>query len=61
MSAITIERPIENRAIEPAGFGRALRSEWIKLTSIRSTWWTLAALVVLGAGLTTLLCFGNAE
>ncbi len=44
-----------------AGFGAVLRSETIKLTSVRSTWWTLAALVVLGAGLTTALCWGNAE
>lgn len=50
-----------DRQIKPVGFGHAVRSEWIKLTSIRSTWWTLAALVVLGAGLTTLLCWGNAD
>jgi len=43
------------------GFGAALRSEWIKLSSVRSTWWTLTAMVVLGAGLTTLICWGNAE
>lgn len=47
--------------IEPAGFGHALRAEWIKLWSVRSTWWTIAALVIIGAGLTTLLCWGNAE
>jgi len=56
MSALTLERPIE-----AVGFGHAVRSEWIKLTTVRSTWWTLAALVVMGAGLTTLLCFGNAD
>lgn len=44
-----------------ATFVDLLRSERIKLTSVRSTWWTLAALVVLGAGLTTALCWGNAE
>lgn len=44
-----------------AGFGAVLRSEAIKLTSVRSTWWTVVALVVLGAGLTTALCWGNAE
>jgi ABC-2 type transport system permease protein len=47
--------------VEQAGFGRTLRSEWIKLWTIRSTWWTMLALVVLGAGLTTLICWGNAE
>lgn len=40
---------------------RLLKAEWIKLTSLRSTWWTLGALVVLGAGLTTLVCGLNAD
>ena len=37
-----------------------LRAEWIKLASVRSTWWTLGSTVVLGAGLTVLLCAANA-
>ena len=45
----------------PPGFGAVLRAEWHKLTSVRSTWWTVAALVVLGAGLTILMCWGNAD
>ena len=49
------------RSVEEAGFGRVLRAEWIKLWSLRSTWWTIASIVVLGAGLTTLVCWGNAE
>ena len=47
--------------VAPAGFGKVVRSEWIKLWSVRSTWWTVLALVVLGAGLTTLMCWGNAD
>ena len=43
------------------GFGALLRSEWIKLSSVRSTWWTLGLMVVLGAGLTTIMCWGNAD
>lgn len=43
------------------GFAQVLRAEWLKLTSVRSTWWTLATLFALGAGLTTLLCWGNAD
>jgi ABC-2 type transport system permease protein len=43
------------------GFGHALRAEWVKLTTVRSTWWTLAATFALGAGLTILMCWGNAE
>jgi len=37
------------------GFGRLLRSEWIKLRSIRSTWWCYAILVAVTVGLATLL------
>lgn len=43
------------------GFGHVLRAEWIKLTTVRSTWWTVIATFALGAGLTTLLCWGNAD
>ncbi|WP_370616691.1 ABC transporter permease [Mumia qirimensis] len=43
------------------GFGDVLRAEWIKLRTVRSTWWTLAALVGLGAGLTIVMCWGNAD
>ncbi len=39
----------------------ALAAERIKLTSVRSTWWTLASIVALGAGLTALICGLNAE
>ena len=43
------------------GFRQAARMEWIKLRSVRSSWWTLAATFVLGAGLTVLLCWANAD
>ena len=36
--------------------GRVARSEWIKLRSLRSTAWTLAAFVVVTAGTGILLC-----
>lgn len=52
---------VEAPVISPAGFGKVVRSEWIKLWSVRSTWWTMIALVFLGAGLTTLVCWGNAD
>ncbi len=35
--------------------GRTVKSEWIKLSSIRSTWWTALAMVVVGAGFTTII------
>ena len=43
----------------PAGgatLPRTLHAEWLKLWSVRSTGWSVAAMVVLGAGLTTLIC-----
>jgi ABC-2 type transport system permease protein len=45
----------------PAGSGRAglggvIRSEWTKLLSVRSTYWTLLALVVTSIGLGALIC-----
>ncbi len=43
------------------GFAATLRAERIKLTTVRSTWWTLASMVVIGAGGTTLVCALNAE
>lgn len=42
-------------------FAATLRAEWIKLRTVRSTWWTLTATVLLGAGLTVLMCWGNAD
>lgn len=43
------------------GFGAVLRAEWLKVLTVRSTWWTLVATFVLGAGLTVLLCWANAD
>jgi ABC-type transport system involved in multi-copper enzyme maturation permease subunit len=38
-----------------AGFHRLLRSEWTKISSVRSTAWSLAVLVVLGIGFDALI------
>lgn len=37
----------------------ALRAEWIKMRSVRSTWYTLACLFVVGLGITTLSANGS--
>src|ERR1019366_6077016 len=37
-----------------AGFGGALRSEFTKIRSVRSTYWTLLALVIVTVGIGTL-------
>src|SRR4051812_8089645 len=42
--------------VRPPGFPDTLRAEWIKFWTVRSTFWSTAMLVVLGAGLTTLVC-----
>jgi ABC-2 type transport system permease protein len=47
--------------IRTPGFGHVLRAEWIKFWTVRSTPWSLAAMFVLGAGLTTLVCATSAE
>jgi ABC-2 type transport system permease protein len=50
-----------DRADSRNGFGQVVRSEWIKLWSVRSTTWTLIALVALGVGLTALVCATSAD
>jgi ABC-2 type transport system permease protein len=60
MSTNTVQA-VTAQKVQPAGFGTTVKSEWIKLWTVRSTWWTMIALFVLGAGLTTLMCWGNAD
>lgn len=43
------------RRVRPARFVDVARSEWVKLTSVRSTWITLAVTIVLGVGVGTLI------
>ena len=42
------------------GFPDAVRAEWIKFWSVRSTTWSTVMLFVLGAGLTVLVCATSA-
>ncbi len=44
-----------------AGFGGALRSEWTKIRSVRSTIWTLGSAIVVTVGLGTLVNWGSAN
>jgi ABC-2 type transport system permease protein len=41
----------------PVTFGGVLRSEWIKLMSLRSTYWSLAAAFLLSVGVSALAAF----
>jgi len=44
-----------------AGFGGAVRSELTKIRSVRSTYWSLIALVVVTIGIGALFAFGKAQ
>lgn len=55
MTAMTLPVSATVRPDARLGFGRVVRSEWIKLTSLRSTWWSLALIVVLGVGISLLM------
>jgi ABC-2 type transport system permease protein len=53
-------------AVRPASphrvtFPRLLRSEWLKLTSLRSTWWSLGIAVVLSVVISILITAASAE
>jgi ABC-type transport system involved in multi-copper enzyme maturation permease subunit len=51
-------RPVTSRR---AGFGGALRSEFTKIRSVRSTYWTLAAMIVITIGISALLSWGRVQ
>lgn len=38
-----------------AGLGGMLRSEWTKIRSVRSTFWTLLAMVVISLGIMSII------
>ncbi|WP_413451166.1 ABC transporter permease [Georgenia phoenicis] len=55
MSATTTTTPTV--AVRPVGPGRVLRSEWIKLWSLRSTYWTIALTLLAMVMLAVLMAF----
>ena len=65
MAATQIVPAARERLLPPetgrAGFGDALRSEFTKIKSTRSTYWTLLALVVVCVGIGALACVGTAS
>ena len=62
---MTTAAPAGTRAAAPAparpaspyrlSFGRVLRSEWIKLLTLRSTWWSLAVTVALSLAISLMM------
>ncbi len=60
--AVTAQTPSRLAPLDPpgaaAGLGGALRSEFTKIRSVRSTYWTLFAMVVVTIGIGALACVG---
>ena len=53
---ITTQSPLSARITDRTrNFGDVLRSEWTKLRSVRSTYWTLLAAVVITVGISALV------
>jgi ABC-2 type transport system permease protein len=61
MSVVEAGTAVERTDVRRPGLAAAVRAEWVKLRSVRSTWWTLIATFALGAGLTILMCWANAD
>jgi ABC-2 type transport system permease protein len=62
MTDTVVLDPLRNvPGVRGPGFPQTLRAEWIKFWSVRSTTWSVVAMLVLGAGLTTLVCASSAE
>jgi ABC-2 type transport system permease protein len=54
----TTERSTQTHATTPSVHG-IIESEWTKIRSVRSTFWTVLITLVLGAGLAVLFAFGS--
>jgi ABC-2 type transport system permease protein len=60
-TTVTLDPNRNVPGVRTPGFPDTLRAEWIKFWTVRSTQWSVAALFVLGAGLTVLVCALAAE
>jgi len=60
-ATVTLDPNRNVPGIRRQGFPDALRAEWIKFWTVRSTPWSVAAMFALGAGLTVLVCALAAE
>ncbi|GHH75992.1 ABC transporter permease subunit [Promicromonospora soli] len=47
----------EHTPVQNVTFWRLLRSEWVKLWTLRSTWWTLGSTVVIMVGVALMMSF----
>src|SRR5512140_2980690 len=60
MATITRQAPALPAPSGRAGFGGTLRSEFTKIRSVRSTYWTLLVLLVISIGIGAAICAGAA-
>jgi ABC-type transport system involved in multi-copper enzyme maturation permease subunit len=56
---VTAGRPAQSRSEGRASFAGALRSEFTKIRSVRSTYWTLLAMLVVVIGIGALFTYGE--
>lgn len=62
MSTATLDRPaVGSLPHAKLSFGRVLRSEILKLSTLRSTWWSLGITVVLSVGIALLIASASRE
>lgn len=62
MTTTTLERPATTGASSThLSFGRVLRSEVIKLATLRSTWWSLGITVLLSVGIALLIAAASRD
>jgi ABC-2 type transport system permease protein len=63
MTALAPATRADARAASPyrLSFARLLRSEWIKITTLRSTWWSLGITVVLSVGISMMIASASAD
>ena len=61
MAAVTTRQaPVLPPPSGRAGFGGTLRSEFTKIRSVRSTYWTLLVLLAVSIGIGAAICAGTA-
>src|SRR5438046_7585550 len=60
-TAPALRLPALPQATGRAGLGGAIRSEFTKLRSVRSTYWTIAALFIVSVGVAAIAGFGVAN
>lgn len=63
MTALAAEPTTRSRIATPyrLTFGHLLKSEWIKLVSVRSTWWSLAVAAALSIGISMMVASASKD